>query len=227
MVDNNLKREIIEIVEKVNYVKYNDAKGILNERYLHHYFSRQYQQKHAGSLDLTVEQIEDMQLHPEWPTWKKARGKDNYGRYRREKDKKYYPAEKDYKEGEGQAGFIDFVIGSYSKPKVGIEFMLRYGWCKEEIIFDFMKLLDKRNPFEFTISVNTIFHKGEQNKEKMGKLVTCAYNQAVERLEKHFDINENPKKIFFIVTEISATGRKKFWAIEEKKKRLEEADIKK
>ncbi len=59
----------------------------------------------------------------------------------------------------GGAGFIDFAIGDYNEPGIGIGFSLKYGWSHEEIVYDFLKLLDKKNPFKVSISFNIIFRE--------------------------------------------------------------------
>ena len=79
-------------------------------------------------------------MHPEWPTFKKGTGL-KYSKYKKINGK-YQPYE------EGSAGFIDFAIGDYNEPEIGIEFSLKYGWSNEAIVYDFLKLLDKNNPFK-------------------------------------------------------------------------------
>lgn len=120
---------------------------MLNERYLHHHFSHLIQKKH-DPLNLRGDK-RAIVLHPEWPTYKKQTGLC-YGRNRRENGK-YRP------NTEGTAGFIDFAVGSYYEPHIGIEFSLKYGWSNEDIIYDFLKLLDRQNPFKTSVSLNLIF----------------------------------------------------------------------
>ena len=119
---------------------------MFNERYLHHFFSHLLQQRH-NLLNLTGDRTAIM-IHPEWPTYKKQTGLA-YGRYRRD-NRKYKP------NIEGTAGFIDFAIGDYNNPDIAIEFSLKYGWSHEEIVYDFLKLSDRKNPFKASISFNMI-----------------------------------------------------------------------
>jgi hypothetical protein len=42
----------------------------------------------------------------------------------------------------GNAGFIDFAIGDYSRPSIGVEFCLKTSWNLEEVVYDFLKLID-------------------------------------------------------------------------------------
>ena len=112
------------ILEIVQSIQYNGKR--FNERYLHHYFSHLLQEKYH-LLNLT-ENIWEITFHPEWPTYKQQTGL-NFGRYKR-KNNKYQPAPS------GTAGFIDFAIGNYDSPDIGIEFSLKYGWSKEEIVFE-------------------------------------------------------------------------------------------
>jgi hypothetical protein len=129
----NKSQEVVELcLEIANSIKHRGL--MLNERYLHHYFSHLLQEKwNLMNLTDTKEEIE---LHPEWPTYKKQTNLC-YGQYVKEGGK-YLPSKN------GTAGFIDFAVGNYKKPYIGIEFSLKYGWSNEEIVYDFLKLLDTR-----------------------------------------------------------------------------------
>jgi hypothetical protein len=138
------EKEVLEVVFDIaNSVKNNGL--MLNERYLHHFFSGLLHDRHNW-LDLTKDRTEIV-LHPEWPTYKKQTGL-LFSRYKR-KNRKYLP------DINGTAGFIDFAIGDYYRPDIGVELTLKFGWADEEIIYDFLKLLDNRNPFKTSISLNT------------------------------------------------------------------------
>ncbi len=98
---------ILEIAQSIKY------KGLmLNERYLHHFFSHLLQEKDK-SLNLFGNKKE-ISLHPEWPTYKKQT-KLTFGRYKNENG--IYISD-----ANGTAGFIDFAVGDYKKPDIGIEF---------------------------------------------------------------------------------------------------------
>ena len=83
-------------------------------------------------------QANDIRLHPEWPTYKESTGLF-FGRYRRI-NRHYYPVD-DGRKG----GFLDFAVGEYRQPHIGIEFTLKPSWNNEETVYDFVKLLDGRN----------------------------------------------------------------------------------
>ena len=200
---NNLRikdalKVILEIAQSTKY------RGLmLNERYLHHLFSHLLQQKY-NLLNLT-EDNGAIILHPEWPTYKKQTGLV-YGRYRRENGK-YKP------NVNGTAGFIDFAIGDYDKPDFGIEFSLKYGWSKEEIAFDFLKLLDKKNPFNASISFNIIFRqrrlvKGGRLRD-LEKHMNNAYGEAVKRLNN--DVCDNSRELYLIVSEMDKHNNRRHW----------------
>lgn len=110
--------------------------SMLNERYLHHYLSRLLQESHP-LLDLAGP-TGDIKLHPEWPTFKKATGIEG-GRYKGDK-KRYTPDDVT-----GTEGAIDFALGDYDHPEIGIELLLKEKWDGNEVAFDFLKLLDGRN----------------------------------------------------------------------------------
>jgi len=109
-VQSAVVKIIIEIAESMQY-----GGPILNERYLHHFFSHRLQEWKA-LMDLTGDP-RCLTLRPEWPTYKKGTGL-YYRRYRRGEDGKYRP------DPSGRAGFIDFAIGRYEKPEIGVEFTL-------------------------------------------------------------------------------------------------------
>jgi len=176
---------------------------MLNERYLHHFFSHLIQQKY-GLLSLN-EKDSVICLHPEWPTYKKSTCL-KYGRYRNQNGK-YMPSES------GTSGWIDFAIGNYKRPHIGIEFCLKYGWSDEEVVYDFLKLLDGRNPFKASISYNVIFRERalvrggflkdlEQHMEE-------SYKEAVKRLD--VNVCDDSRELCFIVTEVDKDDKRRHW----------------
>lgn len=179
-------------------------KGLmLNERYLHHYFSHLLQQR-WNMLNLT-ENYPNIELHPEWPTYKKQT-ELLFGKYSK-KNGKYQP------DPAGTAGFIDFAIGDYNKPEIGIEFSLKYGWSNEEMVYDFLKLLDGKNPFKMAISLNIIFRKdGLVRGARLADLeshMNGALNEAVHRLKNGICIDG--RKLLFIITEIARDNTRRHW----------------
>ncbi len=189
------------ILEIAQSIQYNGKR--FNERYLHHYFSHLLQEKYH-LLNLT-ENIWEITFHPEWPTYKQQTGL-NFGRYKR-KNNKYQPAPS------GTAGFIDFAIGNYDSPDIGIEFSLKYGWSKEEIVFDFLKLLDKKNPFKMSISYKMIIRESELVKggalKDLEKHMDEAYQDAVNRLNNNGC--DDSREVYLIVTEIDKNNSRRHW----------------
>lgn len=189
---------ILDIAQSIKY------KGLmLNERYLHHYFSHLMQKKY-NSLNLTGNN-KVITLHPEWPTYKEQTSL-NFGRYK--KVNGIYQTDEN-----GKAGFIDFAIGDYNKPDIGIEFTLKYGWSNEEIVYDFLKLLDKKNPFKVSISYNVIFRKDKLVKgghlRDLKNHINAAYIEAINRLK--YDICDDSREKYFIVTEIDKDNNRRHW----------------
>ncbi len=204
MSDFKTKDVLEVIVEIALSTKHMDL--MLNERYIHHFFSHLWQDRHT-SLNLTKDDKTTITLHPEWPTsnkWNELK----YGRYKYNKEKRIYEPN-----ASGSAGFIDFAIGDYKEPHIGIEFTLKYGWSHEDIAYDFLKLLDKRNPFKASISFNIIFRekslvKGERLskfKEKMKK----AYSEAAGRLNT--DMCDESREVYLIITEIDKDNNRRHW----------------
>ena len=204
-MNNPETRDVLKIILKIaQSIKHRGL--MLNERYLHHLFSHLLQEKHNW-LNLTGDSLAIV-LHPEWPTYKKQMGLV-YSRYRRDNGK-YHP------DPNGTAGFIDFAVGDYYRPDIGIEFSLKYGWSNEEIVYDFLKLLDKKNPFNASISFNIIFRprrlvKGEHLRnleEHMNK----AYEEAVRRLNDQ--VCGSSRALHLIVTEIDRDNNRRHWHLE-------------
>jgi hypothetical protein len=175
---------------------------MLNERYLHHYFSHLLQQKWDM---LNLSEDSKLKLHPEWPTYKKQTGLQ-YGQYAKTNGK-YLP------DAAGTAGFIDFAIGDYCKPQIGIEFSLKYGWSNEEMTYDFLKLLDRRNPFKMAISLNLILREhGLTHGAGLTDLenhMNSALQQATLRLKEQTCVER--RKLLFVITEIAEDNTRRHW----------------
>lgn len=212
---NNLdKKEIVRIVCAI--AESTRHSGLmLNERYLHHCFSHMLQNR-WNMLDLIGEQNERIALHPEWLTYKKQTGL-RYGQYRKENGK-YVSTPK------GTAGFIDFAVGDYAEPEIGVEFSLKYGWSNEEIVYDFLKLVDKNNPFNTSISLNMIFRKGKLVRGKyLGDLqnhIDDAFREAVRRLGNEV-CDLRTRDLYLIVTEIAQDNNRRHWHYEKGNNRFE------
>ena len=181
---------------------------MLNERYLHHEFTRRLQI--GENLLRLCSPGQDPCLHLEWPTYKEATGLTEYGRYRKG-DGAYLP------HPEGTAGFIDFALGDYQSPSIGIEFYLGDGWVHEHAIFDWLKLLDKANPFRVGISFNVIVRP---NKLAQGGRLTRlearmngAFDEAVARLNQYAELCDSTREFHCIIAEIDAQGARRHWHI--------------
>ena len=84
------------------------------------------------------------------------------------------------------AGFIDFAIGPYAKPEIAIEFCLKYGWPDEAVTYDFLKVLDARNPFGAGFSHTVILRDNNlttgANRHDLQNHINSALHKAIERL---------------------------------------------
>ncbi len=169
----------------------------LNERYLHHWFSHLVQKKLGGTCFPTKTSTSTVLLHPEWPTWKKSGAQ--YRKYRKH-DGHYRPNEK------GNAGFIDFAVGERQKPTIGIEFCLSNSWRHEAVVFDFLKMLDGRLPFQAVVCwIILLRSKGAAEGKKQKRLetaMTAAAQEARERLNS--DVCGESRKVWFVISEIAA-----------------------
>ena len=181
---------------------------MLNERYLHHVFSHALQQAtpptETNLLDYRGP-TSGLMLHPEWPTYKEATGLLTGGRYSRP-DKKTFST---IQEGGRGAGFIDFALGHYSSPEIGVEFMLKDSWLTEETVFDFMKLLDARNSsFKHVVSFGIILRANglPPDAETYRSLADKALAEAARRLDQFY--KESDRMVYFVLTEVAYDGRR-------------------
>ena len=140
----------------------------LNERYLHHLFSYQIQKDYPVSLD------GNSMLHPEWATY--IKGRRTGGRYRKHGNV-YLKSDKS-----GSSGFIDFAIGNSEKPDYAIEFKMSNVFNREGLIYDYMKLLDRRNPFHKAISVAVYYGHSSHSRLCETETLNGCLREAIGRL---------------------------------------------
>lgn len=139
-----------------------------NERYLHHFFSREVQKI------IPITYSSDTQFHPEWAT---------FSLHNRNQGAKYKKTERGYKidENTGSSGYIDFAIGDVKLPYIAIEFKMSETLDKHGIIYDYIKLLDKKNPFQTAVSL--VVYYGLKRKstaittDNLNKLFESAINE--------------------------------------------------
>jgi hypothetical protein len=177
----------------------------LNERYIHHLVTHRLQSRFA-CLEL-AEPHDLLALHPEWPTVKRS-SRISYAKYRKVSGR-YLPVEL---EKEGSAGFIDFASGYYSAPDIGVELSLKKGWCHEEVTYDFLKLIDRRNPFKVAFSHNLIIRENNlargTSRQDLEDHINAALQEAIGRL-KPIGCAET-RDLRFMVSEI-ATHERAHW----------------
>lgn len=116
-------------------------------------------------------------------------------------------------DGDGGAGFIDFAIGSYSAPEIGVEFSLKMGWCNEEVIYDFLKLIDCRNPFKVAFSHNLIIRDNRLSRgaglHDLDEHINDALDHAIHRLDGVWC--GRTRDLRFTVSEIACDGRRHWY----------------
>jgi hypothetical protein len=152
-----------------------------------------------------------VQFHPEWPTFKKATNLP-FRRYKNvvfpDGKKAYMPIEDDSVLGRGTAGFIDFVFGNYESPHTALELSLKFGWAHEEIVDDFLKIIDSRNPFKVGFSFNVVIRNAlvSRGLNNLELHIQDALEEAKHRLDGVWCGSE--REIHLLVSEISETGRR-------------------
>lgn len=180
---------------------------LLNERYLHHFFSHCIQCAEPKLMDL-LDVATPLRLHTEWPTYKEATGID-CGKYREQEGR--YAAVDTGKKG----GFVDFAVGPYPTPEIGVEFKLLYGWQAEGVVFDYMKLLDRRNPFKAVVSVVVLMRPNglaaAGRKDAIHAAMNLAYQEAVRRLGNGPFSPVGDRLQRFVITELGPQDRRHWY----------------
>lgn len=185
-----IEQHILKLIENLRHV---DNNAHLNERYLHHLFSRQIQNDYPIELNC------ESQLHPEWAT--SIKGKREGGLYKKIGNS-YEIVETD-----GSSGFIDFAIGNAEKPECAIEFKMSTHFNKEGLIYDYMKLLDGRNHFDKAISIAVYYGHSSHSSMCEADVLNDCFNMAVSRLKGVF--SGRPYR-FFLVEVIDGKIAKRF-----------------
>lgn len=176
---------ICEIAEEIqnNHAEF-------NERYLHHFFSNKLQNI-ISHINLYGD-ISETIIHPEWPTYKEKSG-ITYGKYKNSNA-----------DENGKSGHIDFAIGEYKEPYIGIEFKLSNSWKNNGMIFDFLKLMDKKNPFKTSLSLAIILREKKLSKNKYLDDLVDHYNSSISEAKNLLGVNlcGDERKLYFIITEV-------------------------
>ncbi|RZV38331.1 MAG: hypothetical protein EVJ48_07205 [Candidatus Acidulodesulfobacterium acidiphilum] len=205
----NLICEIAEEIEN-NHAEF-------NERYLHHFFSNKLQNIISpinlyGNISETI-------LHPEWPTYKETSG-ITCSKYKNSNVGK-----------NGMGGHIDFAIGEYKKPHIGIEFKLSNNWNNDGMVFDFLKLMDKKNPFKTSLSLAIILREKKLSKNGYLHDLVNHYNSSISEAKKRLGTNlcGAERKLYFIITEVETNnnkryGRRHFIYIKDKFEKIEDGN---
>jgi len=137
----------------------------INERHLHHQFSTYLSDAKKinvfGSILNSIIKIDhNLTLFPEYPTSKvEVTRRPGIWYYKKHPDT-HIPAYRDIAPHENRGGqpvgHLDFVIGhrgnDFFEPDIAVEFKLG-PWFKEEVAFDYLKLLDPRMNYQACISV--------------------------------------------------------------------------
>lgn len=159
----------------------------INERYLHHYFTEKIQKAYP----IIYNDLTKCKLHPEWATANQSRF--NGGKYKKNGVK--YEVDNN-----GTSGFIDFALGNYNNPEIGIEFKSIKSWHFQSVVFDFMKLMDSKNNLKTVISFSIIYRKkGLSNRLTLNKI-----NETLTELTDRLNNRLNSKRTFlFWIIEIA------------------------
>ena len=192
VIEESLIDDILDVL--ISKSKCLDSTMHLNERYLHHLFSYLVQ-KNSLHISLDSSSI----LHPEWATFVKGK-RNKGGLYKALKKGGDYCVKDRCSRGEGSSGFIDFALGNSEKPYYAIEFKMDDSLDYDGIVYDYMKLLDSRNPFKSVKSLCVYYHSNRKSKKCDEETLTKGcLDEAIMRLEENYD---KDRKHRFIVLEI-------------------------
>lgn len=194
------KRLIEVIIELIDDLKGLDFSLHLNERYLHHIFSHKIQL--AGC---SVSLSERYGIHPEWATY--IKGKREYSLYKGNKQKEEKNNNKchynvveigECVEEKGSSGFIDFAIGDAEKPDYAIEFKMDDKFDESGIIYDYMKLLDARNPIGKSVSISVFYHS-KRISTKMNEITLNGYLENARDCLSNSHYSKDRKRLFIVL----------------------------
>jgi len=119
----------------------------------------------------------------------------------------YYPA-LNY----GFAGYIDFAIGKSENPDYAIEFKMANKLDVEGLIFDYMKLMDQRNPINKSISVAIYYGHTSHSRQCECAVLNKYILEAKNRLR---DLFVNRPHYFYFMEIVKGQKNGFFTAIEE------------
>lgn len=97
---------------------------------------------------------------------------------------------------------------SLDKPEIAVEFKLLYGRRGEPLTFDFIKLLDKRNPFKKVVSAAVVLRPNLNQDQVYADLINAAYNEALTRLGNQY---LDPDRIQRFILTVIAKGGRSHW----------------
>lgn len=177
--------ELIEGVKTIN------SNNHLNERYLHHLFSHIIQR---DGIKISLQ--DNVGLHPEWATFVTGMQSRRNGLYRKKGYK--YEAVKE----NGSSGYIDFAIGDVNHPEYAIEFKMSDSFDEEGVVFDYMKLLDSRNPINHSISIVVYYGRKNHSKKCTGGVLSECYATANKLLDA-INCFADKRPYRFILLEVS------------------------
>ena len=193
-MENIKVSQVFKILHGIYDLDY--VKPCCNERYLHHYFTEKIQKHYP----IVYEDFSKSKMHPEWATANQIRL--NGGKYK--KENKIYITKND-----GSSGFIDFAIGDYCNPLIGIEFKLCKSWAFQSIVFDFMKLMDSANQIQKAISFSIICRDNELSNRLNDNIINTTIVELEKRLGSSLSTN---REFLFWIIEVSVKSKdKKSW----------------
>ena len=90
------------------------------------------------------------------------------------------------------------------------------------MVYDFVKMLDQRNPFDAAFSFNVIFRqKGlttGRNLRNLENRINDAYKEAVYRLNSN--MVDGSREVYLMVTEIDEEDKRRHWHYDKTKNRF-------
>lgn len=176
----------------MNIYNLNIVNPCKNERYLHHFFTKKIQKV----CPIVYTDLDMCKLHPEWATSNQLR---NGGKYKKSGNK--YVIDEN-----GTSGFIDFALGNYKNPEIGIEFKSIESWQSQSIVFDYMKLLDGNNHLKKAVSVSIIYRKNKLSNRLTLSKINETITELKGRLESRLDTN---RPFLFWIIEIDYNNNKR------------------
>jgi hypothetical protein len=132
-------------------------------------------------------------------------------------------------EAEGTEGAIDFALGDYLSPSIGIELSMKESWSHNEAVYDYLKLLDGKNKsFKHVVSLNVLMRRAKKLSQA-GRRENIYQAMKNDLSAAKLMLTDSPcpadRQCVFIVTEIAQQDRRHWYWDEARQDFISTVDV--